>query len=103
TVSQRDFFFSLLFFFPMIKITFSITIIFLNGTSGWRVISSYGKPHSRSIRKIVFTLHQTFPERPSPDNRSSIVILNRSGQNFARRSGIFVNQNKEFAFFEKSV
>ena len=81
----------------------SVAVRFLDRASGRRIVTGDGKPYRRTVRKRNLILHQPLTERSATDDRSPVVILERAGQNLARRSAVLVDQNDQFLVHKLAV
>ena len=54
-----------------------------------------GQPQGRSVAVRYLTLYETLAERTTTNNRTTVVVLQRSGENFARRGASLVDQHHD--------
>ena len=67
-------------------------IRFLNRATSRREIARNGKTYGRAIGEWYLRLHQTLTKCAATNNQTSVVILNRTGQNLARRGTRLVDK-----------
>ena len=66
------------------RITFRIR--FLYTATGRRVIMGNRETNHAAIRELYRTLHQAFAKRTTPNNLATVLILQRTRNDFGRRS-----------------
>ena len=60
-----------------------------------RIVARRGQPQGRSVAVRYLTLYETLAERTTTNNRTTVVVLQRSGENFARRGASLVDQHHD--------
>src|SRR5664280_555418 len=75
----------------------SVFIWFLYLSAGRRIITRNCKPHPRPVRERYRFLDQSFAERTAANDCSTVVILKRPCQYFARRCCPFINEYNKFS------
>ena len=79
--------------FVLLILTFLIR--FLDASARWSVVTGNGQANGRTIVELDRLLHQSFTERASADDGTTVVVLNGSGKDFAGRCRTFVQENDE--------
>ena len=69
--------------FLFIRRTFTETIVFLNASSGWCVVTLYREALSTAVGERDLTLHKPLTETASPYNQGTIIILHCSSKYLA--------------------
>src|SRR5438046_1478925 len=61
----------------------NVAIVTLNQTSAWCVVLGGGQCKTSVIRQRIYRLHQSLAECGFTDNQSTIMVLNRAGNNLS--------------------
>ena len=75
----------------------------LDATTGRGVVPCNGQSDHGAVRQVDRTLHQSFAERTSAYDDTSVPVLHCAAHDFAGGSGVFVYQYDEAAVTELSV
>ena len=67
----------------------------LDASAGRCVITGDGNAEAAAVIEIERLLHEALPERTAADYPASVVILDGSGEDFAGRCGVLVDQHVE--------
>ena len=65
----------------------------LDRAAGRRVVTRRGQPQGRSVAVWNLTLDESLAERTATNNRTTVVILQCPGEDFARRRASLVDQH----------
>ena len=84
----------------VIKVLFVVSVIadrvgFLDRTARRGIVTRRRQPQGRTVAVRYLALHEAFAERTASDDRTPVVILQRSGENLARRGASFVDQHHD--------
>ena len=78
-------------------------VFLLYRASGRSVITGHGKPYRGTVGKHNRVLHKSFTEGSAPYHKSSVVILNSTGEDFRCRCREFVCKHRYLGILKLSV
>ena len=71
--------------FLLIVFVLAVGVWLLDTSSGGSVITGDGQSDESAVGEVHLLLHQSFTERPTSDDRTAVVVLDGTGEDF--RSG----------------
>src|SRR5690606_32783813 len=75
------------------EIVLAVVVWLLNAAACGRVIARNGEAYGRPIGQLSLLLHKSLAERPAPDDRAPVIVLNGPGHDLACRCRSLVNQH----------
>ena len=89
-----------IFFIPQ---RIAVGVGFLDRATCGSIVACDGEPQGRTVGIGYLPLYESFAERAASDDRTPVVVLQRSGQNFAGGGAEFVDQHRQGQLLDRAV